>query len=252
MRRITPEESTMEKQHIAVVDDDPDIRATFEEYLTDRGYRVSTADGGAALRDLFKRGDAPDLALLDVAMPGEDGFSLARYLSAETATRIIMVTASGETIDRVVGLELGADDYLAKPVDLRELFARVKVVLRRSSQARPVTADPSPRPNIPVERVRFGLCGLDLASQQLFDEDGREIWISAMEFDMLRVFAERPNRVLSRERLLELAHHGDWDPFDRSIDTRISRLRRKIERDPGKPSVLKTVRGAGYIFVCES
>ena len=126
-----------DRQHIAVVDDDPDIRATFEEYLTDRGYRVSTVGGGEALRDLIGTGDVPDAALLDVTMPGEDGFSLARFLSSETGTRIIMVTASGETVDRVVGLELGADDYLAKPVDLRELSARVKAVLRRPTAHRP-------------------------------------------------------------------------------------------------------------------
>jgi two-component system phosphate regulon response regulator OmpR len=237
-----------EQQHIAVVDDDPGIRDTFEEYLTDRGYRVSTIGGGEALRDLIGCGDVPALALLDVTMPGEDGLSLARFLSGETATRVIMVTASGETVDRVVGLELGADDYLAKPVDLRELLARVKAVLRRPAAAQPAVTNAHPAPRSPADRVRFGLCELDLGSQQLFDEDGREIWISAMEYDMLRVFAERPNRVLTRESLLEFAHHGDWDPFDRSIDTRISRLRRKIERDPGKPSVLKTVRGAGYIF----
>lgn len=241
-----------DKQHIAVVDDDPDIRVTFEEYLTDRGYRVSSVAGGEALRALVASGDAPDIALLDVTMPGEDGFSLARYLSAATATRIIMVTASGEIIDRVVGLELGADDYLAKPVDLRELFARVKAVLRRPMTVRMGATGAGPAPSAPAERIRLGLCELDLASQQLFDEDGREIWISAMEYDMLRVFAERPNRVMTRENLLELAHHGDWDPFDRSIDTRISRLRRKIERDPGKPGVLKTVRGVGYMFVSES
>ena len=251
MSLLTTGEEMTDRQHIAVVDDDPDIRATFEEYPTDRGYRVSTVGGGEALRDLIGTGDVPDAALLDVTMPGEDGFSLARFLSSETGTRIIMVTASGETVDRVVGLELGADDYLAKPVDLRELSARVKAVLRRPTARRPAEPDPRPTPKAAAERVRFGPCELDLGSRKLFDEDGREIWISSMEFDMLQVFADRPNRVLSRESLLELAHHGDWDPFDRSIDTRISRLRRKIERDPGKPSVLKTVRGAGYIFVVE-
>lgn len=237
-----------EIQHIAIVDDDPDIRETFEEYLADRAYRVSAQNGGAKLRELIASGDVPDLVLLDVTMPGEDGLSLARYLSSETAAKIIMVTASGETIDRVVGLELGADDYIAKPVDLRELLARVKAVLRRSSTSSAGTAGTRSPASI-GERVRFGVCQFDPAAQQLFDEDGREIRISAMEYDLLRVFAERPNRVLSRDNLLELAHHGDWEPYDRSIDIRVSRLRRKIERDPGKPSVLKTVRGAGYIFV---
>lgn len=239
----------MEKiAHIAIVDDDPDIRDTFEEYLIDRGFRISALPGGAMLRELIASGDAPDLVLLDVTMPGEDGLSLARYLSSETNARIVMVTASGETIDRVVGLELGADDYIAKPVDLRELFARVKAVLRRTGSRN--TDDSETRVGaVSGQRVKFGTCQLDLASQQLFDEDGREIRISAMEYDLLRVFAERPNRVLSRDMLLELAHHGDWEPFDRSIDIRVSRLRRKIENDPGKPAVLKTVRGAGYIFV---
>lgn len=235
-------------QHIAIVDDDPDIRDTFEEYLADRGYRISALAGGAMLRELIAAGDVPDLVLLDVTMPGEDGLSLARFLSSGTGAKIIMVTASDETIDRVVGLELGADDYLAKPVDLRELLARVKAVLRRSA----VTTVDLPETRAPAAcntRVPFGTCLLDLASQQLFDEDGREIRISAMEYDLLRVFAERPNRVMSRDSLLELAHNGDWEPFDRSIDIRMSRLRRKIERDPGKPAVLKTVRGAGYIFV---
>jgi two-component system phosphate regulon response regulator OmpR len=234
--------------HIAVVDDDPDIRDTFEEYLTDRGYRVSALAGGKMLRELITSRDIPDLVLLDVTMPGEDGLSLARYLSAETTARIIMVTASGATIDRVVGLELGADDYIAKPVDLRELLARVKAVLRRAVGSNNGSPDLGP-PSLAGAQVPFGTCLLDLDSQQLFDEDGHEIRISAMEYDLLRVFAERPNRVMSRDSLLELAHNGDWEPFDRSIDIRVSRLRRKIERDPGKPAILKTVRGAGYIFV---
>lgn len=240
----------IDRQHVAVVDDDPDIRETFEEYLDDRGFRVSPIPGGAELRDLIESGDVPELVLLDVTMPGEDGFSLARYLTAETEARVIMVTASGETIDRVVGLELGADDYLAKPVDLRELLARAKAVLRRSAPALVPDAVPAMRAN-PEDRILFGTCMLDLAAQMLIDEDGQEIRISAMEYDTLRFFAERPNRVLSRDDLLELANKGDADPFDRSIDIRISRLRRKIELDPGKPAVLKTVRGAGYIFVSD-
>ncbi|KRS19206.1 response regulator [Roseovarius indicus] len=234
-------------QHIAVVDDDDEIRATFEEYLTDKGFRVSSLNGGEALRALIDGDDHPVLVLLDITMPGEDGFSLARFLSASTNVKIIMVTASGETIDRVVGLELGADDYIAKPVDLRELQARIKAVLRRSD---PGTREASVQKQ--ASRVRFGECELDLQARRLFDLDGREIRMSAMECDLLRVFAERPNRVLTRDNLLELAHHGDWDPYDRSIDLRISRLRRKIERDPGKPEVLKTVRGVGYVFATEA
>lgn len=161
------------------------------------------------------------------------------------------MTASGETVDRVVGLELGADDYLAKPVDLREMLARVKAVLRRAPPVSSTAPAAAAAPRTSDQRIRFGTCELDLGSQRLFDDDGREIRISSMEYDTLRAFSERPNRVLSRDSLLELAHRGDCDPFDRSIDIRISRLRRKIERDPGKPRILKTVRGAGYIFVSE-
>ncbi len=236
-----------EEQYIAVVDDDPDIQETFREYLSDRGYIVTAYGGASELREHLASGDPLDLVLLDVTMPGEDGLSLARYLSTKTDVKIIMVTASGDTVDRVIGLELGADDYLAKPVDLRELLARVKAVLRRAEPGMGV--DPSHSTGSSREFVGFGNCRLDMAAHQLLDEDGHEIKISAMEYDLLRVFAERPNRVLSRDNLLSLAHHGDWEPFDRSIDIRISRLRRKIERDPGKPEVLKTVRGSGYIFV---
>lgn len=233
--------------HIAVVDDDPDIRDTMCEYLGDHGYKVTPLSGGQELRELVEAKIDLDVVLLDVTMPGEDGLSLARFLSQETGTRIIMVTASGDTVDRIIGLEMGADDYLPKPVDLRELLARVKAVLRRPAAAKggAVAVDEA-------ESVMFGRCRLDLGSHALFDEDGAEIKLSAMEFDMLKVFAERPNRVLSRDSLLSLAHHGDWDPYDRSIDIRISRLRRKIERDPGKPEVLKTVRGAGYMFVSKA
>ncbi|MEM9763724.1 MAG: response regulator [Pseudomonadota bacterium] len=238
--------------HIAVVDDDPDIRDTLNEYLSDHGYRISEFAGGEALRGAVARGETFDLVLLDITMPGEDGLSLARFMSQSTTARIMMVTASGETIDRIIGLEVGADDYLPKPVDLRELLARVKALLRRrhTEAAGPSVAptDALPKP-VPNATIAIGECRLDLEAQTLFDADGQEIKLSSMEFDMLRVFAERPNRVLSRQMLLELAHHGDWEPFDRSIDIRISRLRRKLERDPSKPAVLKTVRGAGYMLV---
>jgi two-component system phosphate regulon response regulator OmpR len=236
--------------HIAVVDDDPDVRETLGEYLGDHGYKITPCAGGSDLRKLVESGAELDVVLLDIKMPDEDGLSLARYLTQETDARIIMVTASGETVDRIVGLEMGADDYVPKPFDLRELLARVKAVLRRpsaSSKAQGRTGGDSES-----EVIQFGTCRLDLGAHALFDEDGKEIKLTAMEFDLLRVFAERPNRVLSRDSLLELAHHGHWDPYDRSIDIRISRMRRKIERDPGKPEVLKTVRGAGYMFVSKT
>lgn len=230
--------------HIAIVDDDEDIRDTFSEYLSDHGYRASCFESASALRSSLVSGVAIDLVLLDITMPGEDGLSLARFLSEHTDAIIIMVTASGETVDRIIGLEVGADDYLPKPVDLRELLARIKAALRRRIGVSPAEQVRSSKRDL----VQFGRCRLDLEAQRLFDDDGTEIALTAMEFDLLKVFAERPNRILTREMLLDLAHHGDWHPFDRSIDLRIARLRRKIERDPGKPEVIKTKRGAGYLF----
>jgi two-component system phosphate regulon response regulator OmpR len=172
-------------------------------------------------------------------MPGEDGLSLARWLRAEHDVAIIMVTAAGEVVDRVVGLEVGADDYLAKPFDPRELRARLKSVLRRA-KGRGAPA---------AKRVKVGRCSLDLQTRQLFDAGGEELPLTGMEFDLLRVFAERPNQVLSRDQLLTHTRNREWEPFDRSIDIRIARLRKKIEANPAKPKTLKTVRGAGYIFI---
>ena len=227
--------------HIAVVDDERDIRETVAEYLEINGYRVSKADGGTALRRLVEQSDL-DLVILDITMPGEDGLSLARHLRDKSGAGVIMLTARDAVVERVVGIEMGADDYVTKPFDLRELLARVKAVLRRVRR----TANPAVDAG---QRVTFGSHVLDLDAHKLFDGSGGEVAITAMEFDLLRTFAERPNRVLSREQLLDLAHNRDSDPFDRSIDIRIARLRRKIEPDPKTPTVIKTVRGAGYLFV---
>ena len=235
-------------EHIVVVDDEPDVREMLQEYLGTQGYRVTALDGGAALRALVEAEEPFDIAILDITMPGEDGLSLARFLRERAEVGIIMVTASGETVDRIVGLEMGADDYIAKPVDLRELLARLRAVLRRAAAPAKGAAAPGDEHRI----VAFGQCRLDLDSHKLTHEDGQEIPLTAMEFDLLKAFAERPNRVLSRDQLLELAHNRGWEPFDRSIDIRIARIRRKIERDPGKPQVIKTVRGAGYIFSSEA
>jgi two-component system phosphate regulon response regulator OmpR len=226
--------------HIVVVDDEPDIRGSISEYLGGHGFHVSEADGGVALRRLLARGEPPDLVLLDIRMPGEDGLSLARHLREHAKVGIIMVTASGDTIDRVTGLEIGADDYLAKPFDLRELLARVRSVLRR------VAAMPT-KPTI-GEQVRFGRFILDLAGRRLTTEGGEAVELTAMEFDLLKVFATHPNRVLSRDQLLDLAHSKEPEAFDRSIDIRVTRLRRKIEADSNKPQFIRTVRGAGYVF----
>ena len=227
--------------HVVVVDDERDIRETVAEYLDMNGYKVSKADGGPALRKLAEQ-DRIDLAILDVTMPGEDGLSLARWLREHSGPGVIMLTARDSVVDRVVGIEMGADDYVTKPFDLRELLARVKAVLRRVGRAAASATAADHR------TVRFGACRLDLDAHKLFGPDDGEIPLTAMEFDLLRAFAERPNRVLTRDQLLDLAHNRDFEPFDRSIDIRIARIRRKIETDPAKPAVIKTVRGAGYLF----
>jgi len=230
--------------HILVVDDEPDIRETVQDYLELHGYQVTQADGGEALRATVAE-QPVDLVLLDINMPGEDGLSLARFLREQTDIPVVMLTAAGEVVDRIVGLEMGADDYLSKPVDLRELLARVKAVLRRFQSAR-ATADVAAQD---AQRfVAFGKLRLDLDAHKLFDADGNEVPLTSMEYDLLKAFAEHPNRVLSRDQLLDMAHNRGWEPFDRSIDIRIARIRRKIEPDPSKPQVIKTVRGAGYIF----
>lgn len=174
-------------------------------------------------------------------MPGEDGLSVLRSLQGPEAPMVIMLTAAGDVIDRVVGLEMGADDYLAKPVDLRELVSRIRAVLRRRLSA-PAEA-PQER-----SRFRFGKAWLDLEAAKLFDEDGAEMPLTAMEFNLLKLFARNRGRVLNRDQILEGAHDRAWDPFDRSIDIRISRIRKKIEVNPAKPEVIRTVRGIGYIY----
>ena len=232
-----------EQLHVVVVDDDPAVRETIEEYLDLHGIRASVAEGGTALRRILAA-EQVHIVLLDLNMPGEDGLSLARFLQDFPDIGVIMVTASAETVDRVVGLEMGADDYLAKPFDLRELLARIKSLQRRL--AKTATAPQAPSPGA---AARFGRYLLDRDARKLVDGEGEELALTAMEFDLLDAFAGHPNKVLSRGQLLELAHHRQWDPFDRSIDVRIARLRRKIETDPAKPSLIKTVRGAGYMFV---
>jgi DNA-binding response OmpR family regulator len=236
-----------EPVHVVVVDDEPEIRIMLSDYLTHAGFRVSAAEGGAAMRRVLAEG-AADLVILDITMPGEDGLSLARYLREHTkGVGIVMLTAADGVVDRIVGLEMGADDYIAKPVDLRELLARVRSVLRRLHL--PPVPEVAAEAQKSSSSVRFGAFRLDLEAHRLYAADGAEVPITSMEFDLLKAFADNPNRVLSRDRLLDLAHNRDWEPFDRSIDIRITRLRRKIETDPAKPQVIKTVRGAGYIFI---
>jgi len=239
-----------ESARVLVVDDDPVIREMLTEYLASHGYAVAVAQDGAAMREEIERA-LPDVILLDLQMPGEDGLTLARYLRERYDVGIIMVTGAADTVDRVIGLEMGADDYLGKPFDPRELRARLKSVLRRL-QAHPAAAagGSATAPALAEgRRVRLGECSLDLVSHQLFDRDGAEIRITTMEFDLLKVFAAHPNQVLSRDRLLTLTRNREWEPFDRSIDIRIARLRRKVEPDPENPQSIRTVRGIGYMYV---
>jgi two-component system, OmpR family, response regulator len=240
--------------HIIVVDDEAPAREMVGDYLRMHGFEVTLCDGGKALRAALAR-QAPDLIVLDLNMPEEDGLSIIRDLKRQSTVAIIMLTATASPIDRVVGLELGADDYLAKPVELRELLARIRSVLRRIAPAAPTAPAPTPpaapAPSAPAAKpsmTRFGTKWLDEDARVLRDDDGTEHPLTASEFNLLRVFAANPKRVLSRERLLDLADARDAEAFDRAIDLRIMRIRRKIERNPARPSVIKTVRGGGYVF----
>jgi two-component system phosphate regulon response regulator OmpR len=233
----------MAAERILIVDDDRDVRESMGEYLAGHGYEVALAEGGEAMRRALKAA-VPDVVLLDLNLPGEDGLTLARWLREQHDLAIIMVTAAGDVVDRVIGLEVGADDYLAKPFDPRELRARLKSVLRRTRGG-----ERGGKPAAGGRRVKAGTCTLDLDTHQLLDAQGEELPLTSMEFDLLRVFVERPNQVLSRDQLLTHTRNREWEPFDRSIDIRIARLRKKIELDPEKPRVIKTVRGAGYLFI---
>jgi two-component system phosphate regulon response regulator OmpR len=229
-----------QRPHIIVVEDEATQRQLLVDYLDKQNFRVSAADGGGALRRMVER-ELPSLVLLDVGLPGEDGFALARWLREKSGRiGIIMVTAAADTVDRVVGLETGADDYIGKPYEPRELLARIKSVLRRVTGA-PATSGP---------RVRIGRRVLDLEKRVLVDPaDGAEETLTASEYDLLKVFAENPNRPLTRDWLLEVTAHREMEAFDRAIDLRITRLRRKIEVDPAHPDAIRTVRGVGYMFV---
>jgi two-component system phosphate regulon response regulator OmpR len=229
------------KTTILIVDDEPDLREVLEEYFVGAGYTALIAESASKARTIAAQ-NSVDVALLDIAMPGEDGLSLARHLRERyRKLAIIMLTSAGTVVDRVVGLEIGADDYVTKPFDPRELLARVKSVLRRTSAV--FSAE------MGAERVRIGRCLLDRAAHRLTDDAGREVSMSPLEFTLLKALSDHPNRVLSRERILNLSGQNDWDPLDRSVDLRILRLRKKIEPDPEHPQFIRTVRSEGYIFV---
>ncbi|WP_290652841.1 response regulator [Aquisalimonas sp.] len=227
---------------VLVVDDDAQVRAMLHDYLGSHGLQVHLAADGRAARGMLA--DRPiDVVLLDLAMPGEDGLSLARHIRERYPCGIIMVTASANVVDRIVGLEVGADDYVTKPFDPRELLARIKSVLRRARSA----------PVEPTEEhgryTPFGAYKLDVHARRLLDSAGDEVPLTSAEFSLLEVLAARPNRVLSRDQILNLTQQRDWDPYDRSVDIRVARLRRKVEVDPSNPRLIRTVRGVGYMYV---
>jgi len=229
-----------QKATILIVDDESDVREVLEEYFTSHGYAAIGAESAGAARAIAAQRPI-DLALVDIHMPGEDGLSLARHLRERYAsTAIVMLTSASTVVDRIVGLEMGADDYVPKPFDPRELLARVKSVLRRTSAAG--------RADLGAARVRIGRCVLDITAHRLMDEKGKEVSMSPLEFDLLKALAEHPNRALSRERIVNLTQRRDWNPFDRSVDLRIMRLRKKIEPDPEHPRYLRTIRNEGYLF----
>jgi len=229
--------------HIAILDDEADITALLANYLQGQGYRVSQTHTGAALLALMAR-DPPQLVLLDLGLPGEDGFSIARQLREHWQCGLVIVTGRGDSIDKVVGLEVGADDYVTKPFDLRELLARIKAVLRRTLNV------PAGAPaGVPRGLYRFAIWQLDVPSRRLTNAAGAEVALTGGEFAILCAFVQHPDRVLSRDFLLEKARGREAAPFDRTIDVQVGRLRKKLEVDADNPQLLKSVRGAGYILV---
>ncbi|AIC22121.1 response regulator [Pseudomonas sp. 22526] len=226
---------------LLIVDDDLEVLALLKKFFVQHGYSVEVATEGASLWAALER-QVPDLIILDLMLPGENGLTLCQRLRQQHAVPVIMLTAMGELSDRVVGLEMGADDYLSKPFDARELLARVRAVLRRAGESRPVVGE------VPRPLIRFADWQLDLTRRELRSPDQVMIPLSAGEFDLLLVFVEHPQRILSREQLLDLARGQAHDAFDRSIDVQVSRLRRKLEFDTKRPAMIRTVRNGGYLF----
>jgi two-component system OmpR family response regulator len=241
--------------HIAVLDDEADITQLLAGYLGTQGYRVTQVHAGRDLLALMAT-DPPLLVLLDLGLPGEDGFAIARQLREHFNVGLVIVTGRGDAVDKIVGLEIGADDYVTKPFDLRELAARIKAVLRRlvpAPAAATVVVASAPRNLTSTPRERFHFAGwlFDTASRRLVDPQGTEVPLTTGEFDLLAVLVRHAGRVLSRDFLLEQTRGRDAGPFDRTIDVQVGRLRRKMEEDSERPELIKSVRGAGYVLVPE-
>ena len=230
-----------EGSKILVVDDDPELRDLTQEYLEKNGFSVQTVESGEAM-DRYLLESSADLMILDLMLPGEHGLAIAQRIKKKTAIPIIIVSAQGDDVDRIVGLEIGADDYLAKPFNPRELLARIRAVLRRSSGS---INDETSR--LDSERLLFGEFQIDIAAHSL-TQGNQVISLTSGEFDLLSILVQNPNRVLDRDRILDLLTGAERSPFDRSIDVRITRLRAKIEADPANPNYIKTIWGKGYMF----
>jgi two-component system, OmpR family, response regulator len=228
-------------EHIVIVDDDELLRGRLAAYLTDEGFRVITADSAATCRSIMRR-ERIDLALVDLTMPGEDGLSLTRFLREQSDVGVVILTGKGDPIDRAIGLEVGADDYIGKPFHPRELLARVRSVLRRTR----TRSDRDAGAIAPV--VRFAGWRLDLAKRSLTSPDGKPVPLTTAEYQLLEAFVANPNQVLGRDRLLQLVAGRKWQPYDRAIDQHISRVRRKLAQDSNQPELIKSIRGQGYLF----
>jgi DNA-binding response OmpR family regulator len=233
--------------HLAVLDDEPDITQLIARYFGAQGFRVTQVHRGAPLMDLM-RADPPALVLLDLGLPGEDGFAIARQLREHFKCGLIIVTGRGDAVDKVVGLEVGADDYVTKPFDLRELLARCRAVLRRLEGAPATAPAPLAEPEAPTrEQLRFDRFEIDVSARRLTGPGG-EVALTSGEFDLLLTFCRHPGRVLSRDFLLDATRGREAGPFDRTIDVQVGRLRRKLGDDPDTPALIKSVRGAGYLL----
>ncbi len=236
--------------HVHLVDDDPEIRSLVQEYLEEEGFRVTTAQDGVQMRSVLDS-DPANIVILDIRLPGELGLDLALDLRQTSEVPIIMLSEKDDVVDRVTGLEIGADDYVPKPFHLRELLARIRSLIRRS-EARTDGGRAGDMAGDDDADGTFCFSGwtLNCRRRELYSPDGEAVDLSAGEFNLLVAFAERPNRILSRDQLLDIVHNREANLFDRSIDVQIGRLRRKIEVDPKRPALIKTVRGAGYMFTC--
>lgn len=232
--------------HVLVVDDDPQIGELLSEFLGSQGLLVTAVEDGATMRKAIPDNDV-SVVVLDLMLPGEDGLSLLRWLRSETDLPVIMLTAMDAETDRVVGLELGADDYITKPFSTRELLARIKAVLRRTATIQPATDSPLKRLNV----LEFNGWRLNIVHRTLHSADGVQVDLTSGEFDLLLAFLQSPQQVLSRDQLLELARGRVSGPLDRTIDVQVGKLRQKLESDPKNPELIKTVRGGGYMMTCD-